>query len=92
MWAGCVFVANRPLVGFALFVLTVPAVVFALSATRELTSGTYCGTAFYLAPEMISSRRSSPGTDHWALGVCLFQVCFILCVWLLSAWVRMHVM
>lgn len=35
--------------------------------------GTFVGTPFYVAPEMLESNLSGPFTDLWGLGCIVFQ-------------------
>lgn len=55
----------------------------------ETTTGTYCGTPEFMAPEILMNQRYTRAVDWWAFGVLLFemlagQVCtlsrsFLLC-------------
>ena len=37
---------------------------------------TYCGTSFYMAPEIIAKKNYSLNVDIWALGVVIFVMLF----------------
>ena len=36
--------------------------------------GTFVGTPYYVAPEMLESNASGPATDLWALGCIVYQM------------------
>lgn len=42
---------------------------------KDRKKGTFVGTPWYLAPEMLRSNQSGLYSDLWALGCIIFELC-----------------
>jgi serine/threonine protein kinase len=42
----------------------------------EESVGTFCGTTYYMAPEIYEQKKYNQKVDIWALGVLMFMMLF----------------
>ena len=47
--------------------------------SREAKAKTYCGTPYYMAPEIVDQKNYGFPADIWALGVLLYEMCALKC-------------
>jgi serine/threonine protein kinase len=46
-----------------------------IGQTQEMVErGSFVGTIFYIAPEMINNQQVDFGTDLWALGIIIYRL------------------
>ena len=48
---------------------------FGISKIAHQYATTYCGTPYYISPEIINRLPYSVKTDVWSLGVVLYELC-----------------
>jgi len=46
-----------------------------LAPPQRQRSGTFVGTPFYVAPEMLKKNQSGLYSDLWALGCIIYEIC-----------------
>jgi serine/threonine protein kinase len=42
--------------------------------TKEELRSTYCGTPFYLSPEILKGQRYDEKVDLWAIGILAYEL------------------
>lgn len=48
---------------------------FGISKIASQYTNTFCGTPYYISPEIINRLPYSVKTDVWSLGVVLYELC-----------------
>lgn len=45
-----------------------------LDVTHAASASSFCGTPFYIAPEMVKKEKYGKAIDLWAIGILLFEL------------------